>query len=1299
MRSAPTTLSLLLLCLTSASPAAEPVTISLDGQWDFTYTKPTADEIPTPPPAAAFDVTVNVPGKWDDQLDRLRSAPWFKEATFATALGPVRYLSGIGWHRTWIDAPPDWKDRAVRLTIGWAVGQIHVWLNGRHVGRYDYGVYTPYALDLTGKLLPGRKNELIISVDNTRGFAGGWAFLGNAGKASGISRPVTLSVAPGPGRIDDVYIRPGQYLTDVVWQTELAVPAGAQKAPPSKMLWKVRSAANRATLAEGALDVPPFDASKQVTWQARIDAIKPWRPKEPNLYWTDLQWIVNGATWDARTQRFGLRRWSHDARKLKLNGRTIYLRGDFGHYYFPVHGTTPTDKAYWLDYVRRAKQLGMNYVNFAARVCPPELLEAADELGIVMQCGDHMTVLKEHADHYRDVWTPIVRWTRAHPSLALYGFGGERNYYDGIIRQYQRQYDLIKSLHPECLVMPQQAIRGVDYAFDPMGAKELTLEPFPHHAERLAQYTKACDIFGHYSGGAFGYDYFSGPWRQMEKRFRVYSKPLSMHELFMGMSYLNPDNAAKYTGRVPPYLYTKLKDDLTRAGLIDRWRTYYECGGKLHAICKKYCTEKTRKCNELAGFEFLGMQDMHFTEHYTVGILDEFGRLKPGDTIEGILRYNAESVLLIDFEQDSINRSFRTGSPFEFDLMASLYGDHPLRDGKLTWTLKANSKTVLSQTYTLPAVPTGQVSTLKRARLAWPPVTQTTRFNLAAALKADGYDLANDWDFWVFPNQAPPPLHADADEPSRALLAGRYGPLPALTDASSAKLRVVSRITPRDVDHLADGGDVLLLGAAPFAEYTAWRSFRPGLGAREHHNVGSVIRQHPIFDLLPHDGWGDWQFYPLLEGASCVLFDDDLATPFDPILEIISSAEDVRKHAAIMEKRVGKGRLLFSTCTYDERNPSCLALMDGILRYVQGDKFRPPSDLSPTVLKRLAEPAKADDPKNLLASPGFERDVKNAWLAYGADYRIDDAIARSGATSLRLEITPDALRIDPKHYTGARAKAITFKTTPPALKLAAWHKTHGLTGAKGRSFLIFVYINYAGGGTHTLRLLLDPADHDWQYAETTWRPAKPLAGATLYVGLASRNGTAWIDDVYLGPAAPGPETQPRIAGRWHRRPVTVEFPTEGWYRIGDGDWSAGKSVRITKEGLTHLAFKTQRAGDVTETRDVRIDLTPPTIVLEARPAPGQEGGVYHATPETEFALKATDNLSGVQALEVSIDAGPYRPHTAPLRLPDGAHELRCRATDAAGNRTELMTGSLLTGGQTDVFTVTIRKRDQKKGSR
>jgi Glycosyl hydrolases family 2, sugar binding domain/Glycosyl hydrolases family 2 len=1284
-----------ILCSATAS-AAERTEVSLNGDWDFTWTPTSTETIPALPPAEAFDAHATVPMPWDDQLDRFKDASWWNDAVFTSTIGPVRYLTGIGWYKRTIDIPTEWQGRAALLNVGWAVGQMHVWVNGQHAGSYDHGVYTPLEVDVTAFLVPGRPSVIVISVDNTRGFTGGWAFIGNAGKASGITRPVTLTVSPSAARITDIYVRPGDTLKDVAWTVELADSEQSGALPSSTLAWEVMDAADT-VLGHGEVDVP---ASGRLSWQTRVDGVKPWSPKQPNLYWTTLRWTAkDGTVLDICTQRFGLRRWSHEGRKLFLNGKPMYLRGDFGAYYYPVHCSTPTSKDHWIKYVTRAKAIGMNYVNFAARVCPIELMEAADELGIILQCGDHMTVLQQHREACEEVWEPIVRLTRKYPSMSFYGFGGERDYYDGIIDQYQRQYDLIKTLHPECMVMPQQAIRGIDYAFDEKGKQELTKEPFPHHAERLAQYTKACDLFGHYSGGAFGYNYFGDPWREMEKRFLIYDKPLSMHELFMGMSYLNPDNAAKYTGRVPPYLYTKLRADLIEAGLLERWENYNDASARLQAVCQKYCVEKTRKCNELAGFEYLGMTDMHFCEHYTVGILDEFMQLKPGDTEEGILRYNAESVLLLDFGEDSINRSYWSGDPFKGQVMVSLFGDEPITGGTVSWALNDGHNAVLNGSFASGAVPNGAVTTLGELSLTWPSVSRTTRLNLSVQLAAPGYDLANDWDFWVFPRNAPPKVSAAANETTYGLLSERYSAISKLTEDSQEKLHIVSALNEKEVEHLANGGDVLLLGTAPFLEYASWRSFRPGLGAREHHNVGSVVSEHPIFTGLPHEGWGDWQFFPILEGATCLYFEDELNTPFDPLLEVISSAEHVRKHAAILEKRVGKGRLLISTAVHNRPyetsgyNPSCVALTDGILSYMTSDGFDPATSIDPEILARLMAPVDPGDPRNLVSVPGFEeRDMllHEAWLPYGAAFEIDTANAHSGDKSLKLYIPPAVLKNNPKHYTGTKAKVIRFKRTPTRLKLSAWHKAEAVTETSANNLLIFIYIAFADGGRHTLRLHFDDGTHDWQLAETTWAPGKDIASATLYIGLAHSSGTAWVDDIYFGPALPAEEkTDDASHVAWIKEPVTVTFEQAGQYRLNEGSWQSGREVRVTQEGVTAVSFKKDADGEATEVQKVRIDTTPPTIVLSTQPPLEQQGGIYSTTTDTAFSFQAEDALSGVASIEVAIDDGDYRPCDKLFKLAVGKHRLRCRATDKAGNSAETITGAVLTGGETRVVEVEV----------
>src|SRR5690349_18487598 len=127
MRLSTASLMIVLLSMCSNSAAAEHEQIALNGDWDFTYTGSSTDTIPALPPASSYDAKIQVPARWDDQLDRFKRTKWWPHAVFRTALGPVQYLSGIGWHRKSIEVPKPWTGRTVVLTVGNAVGTTNVW--------------------------------------------------------------------------------------------------------------------------------------------------------------------------------------------------------------------------------------------------------------------------------------------------------------------------------------------------------------------------------------------------------------------------------------------------------------------------------------------------------------------------------------------------------------------------------------------------------------------------------------------------------------------------------------------------------------------------------------------------------------------------------------------------------------------------------------------------------------------------------------------------------------------------------------------------------------------------------------------------------------------------------------------------------------------------------------------------------------------------------------------------------------------------------------------------------------------
>src|SRR5262249_46456490 len=133
-----------------AAPRSE--TLSLDGEWDFAYARATDKERPTPPSADAYDGTITVPGWWDQQRNKLKERAWFKQATFVETQGTAKFLSGVGWNRTFFDAPDSWRGRSATLTVGRAVGLTDVWLNGRHLAHFEQGVYTPFEVDIADAL-------------------------------------------------------------------------------------------------------------------------------------------------------------------------------------------------------------------------------------------------------------------------------------------------------------------------------------------------------------------------------------------------------------------------------------------------------------------------------------------------------------------------------------------------------------------------------------------------------------------------------------------------------------------------------------------------------------------------------------------------------------------------------------------------------------------------------------------------------------------------------------------------------------------------------------------------------------------------------------------------------------------------------------------------------------------------------------------------------------------------------------------------------------------------------------------
>jgi regulation of enolase protein 1 (concanavalin A-like superfamily) len=241
-----------------------------------------------------------------------------------------------------------------------------------------------------------------------------------------------------------------------------------------------------------------------------------------------------------------------------------------------------------------------------------------------------------------------------------------------------------------------------------------------------------------------------------------------------------------------------------------------------------------------------------------------------------------------------------------------------------------------------------------------------------------------------------------------------------------------------------------------------------------------------------------------------------------------------------------------------------------------------------------------------------------------------------------------------------------------------------------------------------LRLVKTGSTYTASYSAdgTDWTSLEPLTNAAvgggLRVGLFSLGGPQQASkpvsfDYFRltgGPAdGVAPTTTAAVAGPaangWFTGPATVTLTatdnTGGTgvsrteYQLDAAtEWTpyAGP-VTVSGDGVHEMRFRSvDGAGNIEAAKAVEIKVDATAPVTTAMFAPANDDGWHAGT--VPVTLTAVDPVSGVAALEYALDGGEWQPYTEPVNVTgDGEHELRYRATDAAGN-VETVKSALLT---------------------
>ena len=228
--------------------------------------------------------SMEVPGCWDT---RLEYADYTGAAWYATEFVPEELPAG----------------HEARLDFEGVYTDTEIFLNGIRLGSHDFG-FTSFGFDITDRLVPGRKNRLVLRVDNSFKLGATWNW-------GGIRRPVRLRILPRE-RVDSIRVSAEPDLAH--GSAEVGVRLLLCGGKPQRIAVEIADPEGKVVARREV----KTSGQREELVSFRLRRARLWDFDHPNLY-TVTATDGNGT---AVRERFGIRRIEVDGYRLLLNPTT-----------------------------------------------------------------------------------------------------------------------------------------------------------------------------------------------------------------------------------------------------------------------------------------------------------------------------------------------------------------------------------------------------------------------------------------------------------------------------------------------------------------------------------------------------------------------------------------------------------------------------------------------------------------------------------------------------------------------------------------------------------------------------------------------------------------------------------------------------------------------------------------------------------------------------------------------------------------------------------------------------------------
>lgn len=366
--------------------------------------------------------TLDLPHDWAVEQDFVNMKDEGLQDHGFKAIGGQFPATSIGWYRKTFMVPVTDSGKKMNIHFDGVFRNCTVFLNGHYLGN-NFSGYSEFCLDVTDYINFHKKNTLVVRVDVSQ--YEGWFYEG-----AGIYRHVWLEkYAPFHMAEYGTYVTTTMKDSTATIAVETKVENNTNSRISGSLQYRIYDKDGNkvtGTLVDG-VGAANGDF-KKIQYQFKINNPNLWSLENPYCYKLVTLLKQNDVVVDSTTTTFGIRTITVDPVKgLALNGKPIKIYGVCCHQDHAGVGSALPDALQFYR-IKLLKEMGVNAYRTSHNPPTPELLQACDELG--------MLVLDENrligtSTEYMSQFERLVLRDRNHPSVFMWSIGNEEGWIHG----------------------------------------------------------------------------------------------------------------------------------------------------------------------------------------------------------------------------------------------------------------------------------------------------------------------------------------------------------------------------------------------------------------------------------------------------------------------------------------------------------------------------------------------------------------------------------------------------------------------------------------------------------------------------------------------------------------------------------------------------------------------------------------------------------------------------------------------------------------------------------------------------